>query len=142
MTHPSERAAAIVAAARACVGTRFRLQGRDAEFGLDCVGLVAKAYAMAGAAPVLPQGYALRGGSRDAICRQIVANGFAPVDPVKAAPGDLVLCAPAANQFHLAVLAGRSFIHADAGHRRVVETPGRPPWPVIAAFTWLSEPAS
>ena len=66
-----------------------------------------------------------------------------PVDPVKAAaPGDLVLCAPAANQFHLAVLAGRSFIHADARQRRVVETPGRPPWPVIAAFTWLSEPAS
>ena len=33
------------AAAQAMVGARFRVQGRDAAGGLDCVGLVAAAYA-------------------------------------------------------------------------------------------------
>lgn len=141
MTHPRRRGAIVVAAARTCIGTRFRPQGRDPAFGLDCVGLVAKAYSVAGATPVLPQGYNLRGGDMRIFLGMIRANGFAAIDPIDAAPGDLLLCRPAANQIHLAVHARCSFIHADAGLRRVVETPGRPPWPILAAFRWRPDPS-
>ena len=40
--------AAIIAAARAAIGARFRLHGRDPATGLDCVGLVACAAPRAG----------------------------------------------------------------------------------------------
>jgi hypothetical protein len=45
-----------------------------------------------------------------------------------------MLCAVAADQVHLAIDCGGSFVHADARLRRIVETPGNPSWPVIAVF--------
>ena len=46
--------------ARAAIGARFRLHGRDPESGLDCVGLAGHALGITG----LPSGYALRGRDR------------------------------------------------------------------------------
>ena len=117
----AQQESAIVSRARACVGARFRVQGRDPAFGLDCVGLAAQAFGVAAEG-----GYALRGGDADAIAQRIAAAGLTPVAAETAGAGDLVLIEAGPRQFHLAVLTGTGFVHAHAGLRRVVETPGRP----------------
>lgn len=125
--------AAIVAAARSAIGTRFRLHGRDPAFGLDCVGLVAVALRAGGAAAIVPDGYALRSGDADAVAAMIVAAGLVPATEPKA--GDVLLCRAGPGQLHLAIDGGSgSIIHADAQLRRVVERPGPPPWPVIGRW--------
>lgn len=115
-----------VAAARACVGERFRLHGRDPALGLDCVGLAACAYALDG----VPTGYALRGGREADALAWLDRLGFRAVD--EARPGDLLLLRPGPFQLHLAIATPGGFVHADAGLRRVVEAPGPPRWPLVA----------
>lgn len=125
--------AAIVAAARSAIGTRFRLHGRDPAFGLDCVGLVAVALRAGGATAIVPDGYALRIGDADAVAAMIVAAGLAPATEPEA--GDVLLCRAGPGQLHLGIDGGLgSIIHADAQLRRVVERPGPPPWPVIGRW--------
>jgi cell wall-associated NlpC family hydrolase len=124
----------IVAAARQCLGARFRFQGRDPAIGLDCVGLAAYAFRAAGVSSDLPGGYALRGGRLADVLARIDASGLDRVVPASAGIGDLLLLDPGARQLHLAIHSGTGFIHADLGLRRTVETPGAPPWPVIAAW--------
>ncbi len=118
---------AVVARARACIGVRFRPQGRDPRFGLDCVGLVAHAYGHA-----VAEGYALRTGDRARIERALAAAGLAPRWPAR--PGDVGLYASGAGQLHLAIVTEGGIIHADAAARRVVERPGPAPWPVIGIW--------
>jgi hypothetical protein len=115
-----------VRAARAAVGARFRLHGRDPATGLDCVGLAALA---TGLEP--PTGYALRAGDTDAALAWLDTRLTRVAD---GAAGDVMLLAPGPGQLHLAVRTEHGFIHADAGLRRVVERPGAPPWPCLA--TW------
>lgn len=122
-----ERAAA---AARGCVGARFRLHGRDMRHGLDCVGVAALSLRAAGHAGAVPTGYALRSGDWRPFAR--FAEGLARAS--EAAPGDIVLCRVAPGQVHLVVRTAGGFVHADAGLRRVVERPGEPPWPVMRAW--------
>ncbi|WP_242098503.1 MULTISPECIES: peptidoglycan endopeptidase [unclassified Sphingomonas] len=122
---------AVAAAARALVGAPFRLHGRDAAGGLDCVGVVALALQGGGHRVVVPSGYALRGGDP--------ASVIARIDAVLAraaadAPGDIVLTTTGPGQLHLAVRVAGGFVHADAGLRRVVMRPGEPPWPLLAAW--------
>jgi hypothetical protein len=121
---PGERA---VAAARAVVGVRFRLQGRDPALGLDCVGVAAIAARAAGYAGVVPGAYALRSAAAPDLPDGLVACA-------RAAAGDILLCRPDARQLHLAVWTGAGVIHADAGARRVVERPGACPWPVVGVW--------
>jgi hypothetical protein len=45
-----------------------------------------------------------------------------------------LLLAPSDDQVHFAILTANGFVHAHAGLRRVVETPGKPEWPLIGAF--------
>lgn len=110
--------AAAVAAARACVGARFRPQGRSREGGYDCVGVAAAAYGVEA-----PAGYPLRGGV-NLVAMHLAALGLRAVTDVE--PGDLLLIAAGPGQGHLGVWTGRSVVQAHAGLRRVVETPG---WP-------------
>ena len=119
--------AAVIAAARACLGTRFRLHGRSEE-GLDCVGLAAIAYGKTGA----PAGYAMRGGEPERIVAAIEGFGLVPVADER--PADLLLLRAGPHQLHLAILTDRGFIHADARLRRVTEVPGTPPWPVLGRW--------
>jgi cell wall-associated NlpC family hydrolase len=120
--------AAIVAAARACVGVRFRLHGRSRDTGLDCVGVAALAYGR----DRVPAGYALRGGDVGQILATIDALGFERAETLR--PADLLLLCPGPHQLHLAILTDRGFIHADAGLRRVTEVPGPPRWPEFARW--------
>jgi murein DD-endopeptidase / murein LD-carboxypeptidase len=114
-------AEAIVAAARGCVGARFRPWGRDPVLGLDCVGLVAFACGVAA-----PRDYALRGGDVDRAGAALAAAGLRAIGSEGAVAGDVILIGEGAGQLHLAVLTPTGFVHADAKLRRVVETPGRP----------------
>jgi len=121
--------AAVVTAARACLGTRFRLHGRSRESGLDCIGLAAIAYGKSG----VPAGYALRGGDPERVAAAIEALGFVPAtDPPRVA--DLLLLRAGPHQLHLAIFTDRGFIHADARLRRVAEVPGPPLWPVLGRW--------
>jgi len=116
-----------VAAARAAVGARFRLHGRDPASGLDCVGLAALALGVDG----VPSGYALRFGDVALVGRAIEAAGLLPVaDP---RPGDLLLLRAGPGQLHFALQTADGMIHADATLRRVVER-REIPWPVIGRW--------
>ena len=117
---------AIAARARALVGVPFRLHGRGTD-GLDCVGLAGLAYGV----PV-PTGYALRGGAMPRIATAAAGAGLRTV--ADARPGDLIAMATGPGQLHLAIGTADGFVHADAGLRRVVERPGRPPWPILARW--------
>ncbi len=120
----------IIARARALLGVPFRLHGRDPETGLDCVGLVARACHRDEG---VPTGYALRGGNADGYGRIIDALRLTRRrgDP---RTGDILLMAAGPEQFHLGFWTGSSLIHADAMLRRVVETPGAVPWPIIGIW--------
>ena len=124
---PGER---VAAAAQDAVGARFRLHGRDPATGLDCVGVARLALHAGGHRGPWPAGYPLRTGevARFAACWR----GLAAADG--AAPGDVIVVRTAAGQVHLAVRTAAGFVHADAALRRVVERPGMPPWPMIAAW--------
>ena len=116
--------------ARALIGTRFRAQGRGPD-GLDCVGLVLEVFGIR--AETVRRDYALRGEAETELKAQLM-RFFRPVPAGKQRCGDLLLLGPATDQLHLAVLTQRGFVHAHAGLRRVVETPGAPAWPVFGVF--------
>jgi hypothetical protein len=124
----------VARAARGCLGVRFRPQGRDPAYGLDCVGLAAVAFRAAGHEARVPRGYPLRGGEAAAFARLIGASGLRPVPVEEAGEGDLLLLLAGPAQCHLAVQTNSGFVHADAGLRRVIETPGRPVWPILGAW--------
>ena len=125
----STRSEAAVLAARSAVGSRFRLQGRDPAFGLDCVGLAGLAVRAAGFSGVIPDRYTLRGGDAATLAARFDASGLVRAD--RAMPGDLAVFETGPAQFHLAVIVPGGIVHADAMLRRVVERPGEPPWPAI-----------
>lgn len=121
-----------IAAARALLGTPFRLQGRDAT-GLDCVGLIAAAYDLTAEAP---RAYRLRGTPADRAALLLDGhfrrrrNGAVHV-------GDIVMLSAGPAQLHLGLWTGASLIHAHAGLRRVVETPGPIAQPLVGI--WFRE---
>lgn len=122
------RAERIVARARACVGARFRPQGRVPEFGLDCIGLVAFAIE----AGEVRCDYALRAGRLEALEIELGRAGLIVVSGAQA--GDVAVLRPGPMQLHLGIVTGAGLIHADAGLRRVVERPGLLPWPLLSIW--------
>lgn len=127
----SSRAGDIIRRARALVGSPFRPQGREPGTGLDCVGLVLSTFDVS--PDTVRRNYRLRGGHRPEIEAGLMRQ-FRKVAPNKSRPGDVLLCAISSDQLHLAISCGASFVHADARLRRVVETPGELPWPIIGAY--------
>jgi hypothetical protein len=119
----------IVAAARDLVGTRFRLHGRSAERGLDCVGLAAVALARAGHVGEPPHEYGLRSGDVARAERWLAQAALCRVEKGRA--GDLLLARPGPLQLHVMIVTPKGHVHAHAGLGRVVEMPGGSPWPVI-----------
>ena len=121
--------------ARALVGTRFRLQGRDQQ-GLDCVGVALASYGL----PVrcVRRDYAVRG-DHEAEIREVLAKHLHEVTPQQLRAGDLMLMRVASDQLHLGVRTAAGFVHAHAGVRRVVETPGMPSWPLVGAYRRLRD---
>jgi hypothetical protein len=131
----SMRGNRIARRARSLVGVRFRPQGRDPVLGLDCIGAAAAAAQVP--AQRVPRGYALRGQHLAAIEQGLSELGWRPVPADQAAAGDVLVCEAGPAQFHLIVRAWDSFVHADAGLRRVVERPLPAPWPVAGAWRFF-----
>lgn len=147
MTAGHPRAIDIIAAVRACVGTRFRSQGRAPGLGLDCAGVVLVAARAAGMRlPALPF-YQLGGDNEAAFDAFPAVAGLRAIHEAvsgdEAAPGDVWLFAPAPRQRHLAVQVTeksgesrgpRHFVHAHAGVGRVVESPADVAWVQVGIF--------
>lgn len=114
------RAVEIVERARSLIGVPFRPQGRDPATGLDCVGLVLRTFAI----PVedVRRDYRLRGVHRTEI-EAALSRWFAQIRTDDARPGDLLLFTIGAEQIHLGVSCGATFVHSDASLRQVVERP-------------------
>jgi cell wall-associated NlpC family hydrolase len=125
------RSECVAAAALELVGVRFRAHGRDPRFGLDCVGLAASALRAGGFREAVPDDYALRSGAPARVRELIDGRGLVPGI---GGPGELLLCASAAGQLHLAISIDGGLVHADALLRRVVARPGEAPWPVLGRW--------
>ena len=120
----------VVDRARSLVGTRFRAQGRDPRTGVDCLGLAMFAHRVD--ADDVRRDYRLSGDHRRELMERL-ATILRRVARTRIRSGDLMLVRITKRQFHLAVRTERGFVHAD-GRRGVVEAPGMPEWPVIAAY--------
>ena len=116
--------------ARALVGTRFRLQGRRSD-GLDCVGVVLATFGIDPAG--VRNDYGLNHEDPVELDAAMLKH-FRRLPSRQLAPGDVMLMSVAKRRLHLAVRTADGFVHADAGLRRVVETPGVPQWPLLAAY--------
>ena len=119
----------VVERARALVGAPFRLHGRCARLGVDCVGLAMLALGRDDGAP---DTYGLRMGDGSRAAAWLAAAGLRQVDDMQ--PGDLALVRAGPMQLHLMIHVPGGFVHAHAGLRRVVAMPGPSPWPVIGCW--------
>ncbi len=129
----------IAAQALALVGTPFRLHGRSAQTGVDCVGLVALAATRAGLRVGRLPAYHLRGIGLATVEAGLGAAGLSAVE--QAGVGDVLLAQSGAMQMHLMIVTGTGLVHAHAGLRRVVLMLEPSPWPVLGQwrFGGLSE---
>lgn len=121
----------LAVAAEALVGVPFRLHGRDPATGLDCVGVLAAVLARYGHEAPLPGAYSLRMRDLPGLASVVANCGFRPWQG-HVAPGDVLLVRPGPCQVHIVVAAnGGRFVHAHAGHRRVVTCDRLPDWPIL-----------
>jgi murein DD-endopeptidase / murein LD-carboxypeptidase len=118
------------ARARALVGTRFRAQGRS-DAGLDCVGVVLATFGIGENA--VKRDYRLRGDHLPDLRMQLDLH-FRRVSRTQMRSGDVLLLGAGEDQPHLAICTDRGFVHAHAGIKRVVETPGPPEWPLLGVY--------
>lgn len=123
---------AIYRAASALIGTPFRLHGRCAETGVDCVGLALLALRGAGLQVPEPPPYRVRAGAAPMAAGWMQIAGFIQGDSRR--PGDLVIVRVSMLQPHLLIDAGDSIIHAHAGIGRVVRMPMPADWPELSRW--------
>lgn len=118
--------AAVIAAARACKGVRWRHQGRNLR-GLDCAGLVIHALKAIGREPFDCVGYPRRP-YRNMLEKTVQRNFGKPLPADTALhPGDVVVmqcCKEGLN--HVGIIADHdgylTMIHAHAPDKKVIET--------------------
>ena len=115
--------AAMIAAARACLGTPFHHQGRLPGQGRDCIGLVVVAARAAGLAVADRADYGRRpdGGS---LVEALLAHGAVHVDgPGVVRAGDILVFRYDGQPQHVALATGAdAMIHSFAPAGQVVET--------------------
>lgn len=116
----ADKRRALVEAARLCLGTPFRHQGRQPGVGLDCIGVVACAARKVGltsydvsAYSRLPQG--------DAIACHLAAARLDEIPVSDARPGDLLLMRFTREAQHVALVTEKGILHAHQQVGRVVE---------------------
>jgi hypothetical protein len=136
---PVDSRAQIAAAARALVGCPFKLHGRNAKAGIDCVGLVGLALARSGQQLDIPRDYALRGDYLGRISAFFDRSDFAIVSDGQIEPSDILLGVPGPRQVHFLVATIDGAVHAHAGLRRVVLTPYPLPWPIIGHWRFIGD---
>ncbi len=128
----------MLAAARALIGVPFRLHGRSAEIGVDCVGLVVLALRGAGHAIGAPPSYSLRTGAGLPVSVCMRRAGLR--EALGALPGDIILARLSPIQIHMMVGSGDGpVVHAHAGLGRVVEMPFPREWTVMSRWRPASD---
>lgn len=135
---PGDFGARIAARALGLVGVPFRLHGRSPETGLDCVGLVADVLQSVGFDLPIPVGYELRGQFEDEADHFFNTARFEALKCHEVgALGDCCTVRIAPRQLHFIIIVSGGFVHAHAGLRRVVLTPGPVAWPVIGRWCYI-----
>ncbi|KHL24537.1 hypothetical protein PK98_11115 [Croceibacterium mercuriale] len=121
----------IAAAAADLIGARFKLNGRDPQTGLDCVGVVLAALAVTGrTAPPLPP-YSMRRTQLTPFDRLATGQGLRAVDG-RSEAGDVLVFRTGPAQWHAAIaLPCGQIVHAHAALRRVVGSPVPPDWTIV-----------
>lgn len=114
---------AMLARARALIGTPFKLQGRDPAIGIDCVGLVI----LAGDIIAAPRPDYRRRGDHLVPFLSRSARWFRRVAPRQSRAGDVVIIECGQRSWHVGILDGEALIHADPNVGRVVRRPGELP---------------
>jgi cell wall-associated NlpC family hydrolase len=102
----------ILAAARQCIGTPFRHQGRLIAFGLDCAGVAIHVARQIGVGHLDVSGYGrtpANGQLEQSLDSQPCLERIPLTSP---SPGDLLLMRFASDPQHLAICAGETIIHA------------------------------
>ncbi|PCJ44599.1 MAG: hypothetical protein COA81_01465 [Alphaproteobacteria bacterium] len=117
----------IFLAARACVGSPFRHQGRDPASGLDCVGLIVYVAKTLNPGAFDFKRYKKIPG-REAISRYAGMAGFAAKSIAQMMAGDVVILRFGRYLEHAAILSDRGIIHACEKYGRVVEHGLDPEW--------------
>lgn len=121
MAEPAQhRQALAVAAARACLGTPFRHQGRQAPNGLDCVGLLLVAAQALGLSVPSIADYG-RLPDRARLPQDLVRAGLRPVPQADRRPADVLLFSVGRWPRHVGLATPIGLIHAWAQVGRVVE---------------------
>lgn len=119
-------------------GTDFRLHGRDVEHGVDCVGLTALCAAATDLKTPVPDGYSIRSGNVSVICELMELSGFEKFSSQKQTQdGDILLVRISPVQLHFMICAEDGYVHAHAGLRKVVFSPGPCPWTILHVFRIL-----
>lgn len=111
----------IIAAARDCVGTPFRHQGRLVGEGLDCVGVPLHVASVFGLETVVVGGYGrtpVEGQLEAALASQPC---LMPVEIADRRPGDVLLMRLPREPSHVAINAGETIIHAYEATGKCVE---------------------
>lgn len=113
-------------------GTDFRLHGREARTGLDCIGLTNLCLLAAGFECDVPTGYSVRSGNIQTIIETMRQAGFSEIPNAEAPQeGDVILVRPSSIHLHFMICTEGGFVHAHAGLRKVVFSPGQCPWPIL-----------
>lgn len=135
----STQAEAFATAAEALIGAPFRLYGRSAATGLDCVGLVDQALRTAGQEPVSLPAYGLRNANYDFVTDIALRSGLALANgPI--IRGDLLAVCPGPAQLHLLIASNANhFVHAHASLHCVVTMPGPLAWPILHQFRFTKK---
>ena len=124
---------AIVASARAAIGTPFRHQGREAGRGLDCAGLLVHVAREIGADPRDRGGYARMptgGQIEEALQDHVDAGVLVRVPLAEMQEGDLILMRFDSERAsrHLGICAGATMVHSWAQVGKVCEHGITPEW--------------
>ena len=119
----------ILAAARQCLGTPFRHQGRLVAFGLDCAGVVIHICRTLGLDAIDVEGYG-RTPNAGQLQRTLDDQPILQRVPNVAdrQPADLLLMRFATDPQHLAIFAGDTIIHAYGASGKCAEHVLSPVW--------------
>lgn len=98
---------------------------------MDCVGVAIATFDLP--SEKIRRDYRIRG-DHEAELRRTLRGCFRAVPATEMRSGDLMLMRIASDQLHLAVRTALGFVHAHAGLRRVVESPGLPDWPSLGVY--------
>lgn len=120
MTNISQQRKKAILAARSCVGSPFRHQGRIPASGLDCVGLIIYVASVLNLEIVGRSNYR-KIPKRHAITRAAREFGFREKPVSESFPGDILLLKFGKSLEHVAVLSDHGIIHACEKYGKVVE---------------------